>query len=152
MTSEDFKAWREQMGWNRSEAAQMLGLGRNMPQKYEDGIAAVPSYVALACSALAAGLNEWPIDRMRWASTRDDESNSIIVTITRGPNWPMAEIPIFDWRDSDGEVTYVGIDPDSPTSTLRHARNASRSTKLPIRVRLQDGIAWSPEWGPEPVA
>lgn len=56
MKPEDFTAWREHMGLNRTKAAEALGLGRNMPQRYEDGEAEIPLYIALACAALAFGL------------------------------------------------------------------------------------------------
>lgn len=55
MTGEEFKAWRERMGFNRSQAAEALGIGRNQPQKYEDEGATVPAYIRLACEALEAG-------------------------------------------------------------------------------------------------
>lgn len=59
MSADEFKAWREHMGFNRSEAARQLGLGRNMPQRYEDEGVEIPRYVALACAALAFGLPPW---------------------------------------------------------------------------------------------
>lgn len=59
MQKEDFVAWRQLKGFNRTEAAAALGLSRNMPQKYEDGEAEIPLYVALACAALAYGLPPW---------------------------------------------------------------------------------------------
>lgn len=59
MTKEDFRAWREHMGLNRKQACDALGLGRNTPQRYEDGKAEIPRYVGLACAALAHGLQPW---------------------------------------------------------------------------------------------
>lgn len=60
MKAKDFTDWREKMGLNRSEAAVALGMGRNMPQKYEDGTAEIPLYIALACAALIRGIAPWP--------------------------------------------------------------------------------------------
>ncbi len=54
MDAKDFTAWRERMEFNRSEAADALGVGRNMPQKYESGAASIPRYIELACAALEA--------------------------------------------------------------------------------------------------
>lgn len=59
MDREDFRAWRVHMGFNRTEAAAALGMGRNMPQRYEDGETEIPNYVALACSALDRKLGPW---------------------------------------------------------------------------------------------
>ena len=55
MTSTEFREWRERLGLNRVEAATALGMGRNQPQRYEDG-QEIPLYIALACAALAHGL------------------------------------------------------------------------------------------------
>lgn len=56
MTPAGFHSWRTRMGFNRSQAAEALGLSRNQPQRYEDGIVPIPLYIALACAALAYGL------------------------------------------------------------------------------------------------
>lgn len=55
MTAQDFIDWRERLGFNRTDAAEALGLGRNQPQRYEEG-QPIPKYIALACAALAHGL------------------------------------------------------------------------------------------------
>lgn len=55
MTADQFKQWRERLGFTRIEAAAALGMGRNQPQRYEDG-QPIPRYVALACAAIAHGL------------------------------------------------------------------------------------------------
>lgn len=60
MKPEEFTAWRERMGLNKIQAAAALGLSRNMPQRYEDGEAEIPLYVALACAALVRGIAPWP--------------------------------------------------------------------------------------------
>jgi DNA-binding XRE family transcriptional regulator len=59
MTPADFTRWRSLMGFNRTQAAEALGLSRNMPAKYEVG-APIPLYIALACAALVRGIAPWP--------------------------------------------------------------------------------------------
>lgn len=59
MDAEHFAAWRAQMKYNRAEAAKILGLSRNMPQKYEEGGVSIPLYIELACAAIASGLSRW---------------------------------------------------------------------------------------------
>jgi transcriptional regulator with XRE-family HTH domain len=56
MTPTTLAAWRERLGLNRSEAALALGLSRNGYTRYEEGVAPIPLYIALACAALAYGL------------------------------------------------------------------------------------------------
>lgn len=51
MTADDFREWRKRLGLNRVEAAAVLGMGRNQPQRYEEG-QPIPRHVALACAAL----------------------------------------------------------------------------------------------------
>lgn len=60
MTPADFARWRDLMGLNRTQAAEALGVSRNMPAKYEAGTAPIPLTVALACAALIRGLPPWP--------------------------------------------------------------------------------------------
>jgi len=48
------------MGLNRSQAAEALGLSRNMPAKFEVGVSRIPLTVALACAALVRRLAPWP--------------------------------------------------------------------------------------------
>ncbi|MBB1247464.1 hypothetical protein [Rhizobium sp. G21] len=57
MTGAEFRAWRERMNLNRSQAADALGLGRNQPQLYEEEKRPIQRYIALACAALEAGLS-----------------------------------------------------------------------------------------------
>lgn len=66
MTSEDFKAWRKSLGFSQTEAGEAIGVSRGSVELYElghrrdDGRAVViPKTVALACAAVAAGLEEW---------------------------------------------------------------------------------------------
>lgn len=55
MTAQEFREWRERLGLSRTGAAEALGLGRNQPQRYEDG-QEIPLYVALACAAISLGV------------------------------------------------------------------------------------------------
>jgi DNA-binding XRE family transcriptional regulator len=52
MLPEEFKSWREAMGWNRTQAANALGVGRNTPRIYETEGANIPASIELACWAL----------------------------------------------------------------------------------------------------
>jgi len=66
MNNEQFKAWRKKMNFTQQQAADVLGLyARTISNyergaRYEDGSAVkIPKSIALACSALAAGLEPW---------------------------------------------------------------------------------------------
>lgn len=66
MTPDDLRAWQASMGYTYDTAAQALGVSR---AAYADWIAGrsrttgkpiqISRLVALACAALAAGLNPW---------------------------------------------------------------------------------------------
>lgn len=56
MTAADFRDWRARLRLNRSEAAAVLGLGRNQPERYEDKGQPIPRYIALACAAVERGI------------------------------------------------------------------------------------------------
>jgi len=60
MVPADFARWRKLMGFNRTQAAEALGVSRNMPAKYEAGTVPIPLTVALACAALIRGVKPWP--------------------------------------------------------------------------------------------
>lgn len=53
MTADEFRQWRTRLGLSKAGAAETLGLSRNMPRRYETGVAPIPVYIALACSAVA---------------------------------------------------------------------------------------------------
>lgn len=61
MTAADFITWRGKMSISKTRAAELLGVSRNMPAKYESGEAEVPLTVALACAALIRGIKPWPL-------------------------------------------------------------------------------------------
>jgi hypothetical protein len=45
-----FRQWRASLGLSRIGAAEELGMGRNQPQRYEDG-QPIPKYVAMAMAS-----------------------------------------------------------------------------------------------------
>lgn len=57
MKGEEFTAWMAAQGLNDSSAARALEISRTTVIKYKAGGA--PLVVALACAALAAGLEPW---------------------------------------------------------------------------------------------
>lgn len=75
MTPSDLRAWQAHMGLTYDTAAQALGVSRATYAEWVRGKSrttgkpVVPSRtVALACAALAAGLEPWaPCDRMQAA-------------------------------------------------------------------------------------
>ena len=56
MAAASFAAWRDRLGFSKTDAALKLGLSRNAIIKYENGASEIPDHVALACAALAYGL------------------------------------------------------------------------------------------------
>lgn len=58
MTTSDLRAWQARMGYTYDSASLALGVSR---ATYARWLAAetVPRIVALACAALAAGLDAW---------------------------------------------------------------------------------------------
>lgn len=81
MDGNDFRAWRERMGFNRMQAAEALGLGRNQPKRYEEmGDEELPEYIALACRALEGGGHPEQRDL-----TRDEIANDVAATLRKLP-------------------------------------------------------------------
>lgn len=67
MSPDDFKRWRDAMGFTMAEAAEALGISRGSIENYERGTrreddrpVAIPKNVALACAALFHRLKPWP--------------------------------------------------------------------------------------------
>jgi DNA-binding XRE family transcriptional regulator len=56
MSPAGFKAFRERMGWSRSQCAENLQLDRKTHRRMEEGLSSIPRHIALACAALAHGL------------------------------------------------------------------------------------------------
>lgn len=66
MTPEQFRVWRDLMGWTRSMAADQLGLSYSAVENYERGtrrddgtVVVIPHYVELACAALALNIKSY---------------------------------------------------------------------------------------------
>jgi len=63
MTNEQFKAWRQKMGFTQQQAADALGVNNRSVVNYERGVryddgrpVIIPRPIALACAAIKAGL------------------------------------------------------------------------------------------------
>lgn len=66
MSPEQFKEWRKRMAFNQTEAATALGISKSSIELYERGSrrddnreVIIPRTVALACSAVLAGLTPY---------------------------------------------------------------------------------------------
>ena len=66
MTSTEFRAWHEAMGYTYDTGAAALGVSRGTYADYLAGTSRttgktveIKRVLALACAALAAGLDEW---------------------------------------------------------------------------------------------
>jgi transcriptional regulator with XRE-family HTH domain len=57
LTPASFLAWRKAQRLSANAAAKALGCSRTTLIAYELGKSQIPRYVALACAAIAAGLN-----------------------------------------------------------------------------------------------
>jgi transcriptional regulator with XRE-family HTH domain len=66
MTPDDFHLWRKSLGLTQAKAAEALGLGKRAIEHYDTGKrpdgqpVTIPRHIALACAAIAAGLQPWP--------------------------------------------------------------------------------------------
>lgn len=60
MTGKTFRQWRERLGLNRTDAADKLGVHRNSITNWERETNPLPRWVALACAAIAYGLEPMP--------------------------------------------------------------------------------------------
>lgn len=60
MTPADLRAWQAHMGLTYTTAAQALGMSRSNYALMLSGRTAIDRRTAMACAALAAGLDEWP--------------------------------------------------------------------------------------------
>ena len=59
MTPADLRAWRAAMFLTQQQAAEALGVSLRTVKSWEAGFAAPPAFLALACAALAAGVDPW---------------------------------------------------------------------------------------------
>lgn len=60
MTPNDLRAWQAHMGYTYVMAAEALGISRSGFQKLLSGANPIDRRTALACAAIAAGLQAWP--------------------------------------------------------------------------------------------
>ena len=59
MTPADLRAWQTQMGYTYETAAEALGISRSGFAKLLAGDHPIDKRTALACAALAAGMDAW---------------------------------------------------------------------------------------------
>ena len=59
MTVADLRAWQAAMGFAYESAAEALGMSRSGYAKLVTGACAIERRTALACAAIAAGLQVW---------------------------------------------------------------------------------------------
>lgn len=70
MTPHDFKLWRKRLRLTQPEAGLALGLTRQTIATYERDTKAdgtpmiVPHHIALACAAIAHGLEPWTAEAL----------------------------------------------------------------------------------------
>lgn len=65
MSPVDLRAWQAHMGYTYETAAEALGISRSGFAKLLAGDHPIDKRTALACAALAAGLDAWPSSRAR---------------------------------------------------------------------------------------
>ena len=63
MASESLRQWRDQMGYEISEAAHELGCTQKDYRAWESGAITIPRYVGLACSALMMDMHAFGEDQ-----------------------------------------------------------------------------------------
>ncbi len=61
MTADDLRAWQAHMGCSYAEACKALGVGSSTYARMLAGVAKIDLRTALACAALASGLQPWPV-------------------------------------------------------------------------------------------
>lgn len=59
MTTEDLRAWQQAMGYTYEAAAEALGISRSGFQKLLSGANPIDKRTALACAAIAAGIDPY---------------------------------------------------------------------------------------------
>lgn len=59
MTPADLRAWQARMGYTYTQSCVALGVGNGTYVRMLSGETKIDRRTALACAALAAGLNPW---------------------------------------------------------------------------------------------
>jgi len=59
MTTNDLATFRKRFHFNQRQCAEALGCSPRAIYNYENGLAPIPKYLALAASAVAMGLPEY---------------------------------------------------------------------------------------------
>lgn len=59
MTPADLRAWQAHMGYTYETAAEALGISRSGFAKMLSGESPIDKRTALACAAIAVGLDSW---------------------------------------------------------------------------------------------
>lgn len=59
MTPADLRAWQIHMGYSLTKASAALGINLTTYARMLNGSSRIDRRTALACAALAAGLDEW---------------------------------------------------------------------------------------------
>ena len=59
MTPDELRAWQAAMGYTYESAAEALGMSRSGYAKLVGGVVKIDLRTALACAAVAAGLQAW---------------------------------------------------------------------------------------------
>jgi hypothetical protein len=60
MTPDDLRAWQHSQGYTYDTASKALGMSRAQYANLLAGISKIDQRTALACGALAAGIEPWP--------------------------------------------------------------------------------------------
>jgi DNA-binding XRE family transcriptional regulator len=77
MTADEFKNWRNAMGYSQAKAADALGLSKPSVENYERGTrreddrpVAIPLIVSIACTALYHRVKPWELHPVNFSAVR----------------------------------------------------------------------------------
>jgi DNA-binding XRE family transcriptional regulator len=74
MTPDELRQWRTHMGLSQQAASELLDVRKQTVTDWETGKHAPSKSVALACAALAHGLEPWPVQSVRRTVTQSTET------------------------------------------------------------------------------